>query len=99
MPVYIVASIRITDRTEYDKYQAGFMDIFAKYRGELLGVSDSPTVLEGEWPFTRAVLLRFPDEAEARRWYSSPEYRKLSEHRWNASTGTVIAFEGFPTSA
>ena len=99
MPVYIVASIRITDRTEYDKYQAGFMDIFAKYRGELLGVSDAPQVIEGEWPFTRAVLLRFPDEVEARRWYESPEYQKLSQHRWNGSTGTVIGFEGFPTGS
>ena len=99
MPVYIVASIRITDSTEYDKYQAGFMDIFAKYRGELLGVSDAPQVIEGEWPFTRAVLLRFPDDAEARRWYESPEYQKLSQHRWNGSTGTVIGFEGFPTSS
>lgn len=101
MPVYIVASIRITDPTEYAKYQAGFMDIFTKYRGELLGVSDAPNVevIEGDWPFTRAVLLRFPDEAEARRWYQSPEYRELSKHRWSASTGTVIAFEGFPASA
>lgn len=101
MPVYIVASIRITDRTEYEKYQAGFMDIFVKYSGELLAVSDAPNVdvIEGEWPFTRAVLLRFPDEAEARRWYQSPEYRALSKHRWNASTGTVIAFEGFPTTS
>jgi uncharacterized protein (DUF1330 family) len=29
MPVYIVANIRITDRTEYDQYQAGFLEIFA----------------------------------------------------------------------
>ncbi|MBM4247501.1 MAG: DUF1330 domain-containing protein [Deltaproteobacteria bacterium] len=99
MPAHIVASIRITDRTEYDKYQAGFMDIFAKYRGELLGVSGAPQVIEGAWPFTRAVLLRFPDDAEARRWYESPEYQKLSQHRWNGSTGTVIGFEGFPTTA
>jgi uncharacterized protein (DUF1330 family) len=99
MPVYIVANIRITDRTEYEKYQAGFMDIFTRYRGELLAVSDAPAVnvIEGDWPYTRAVVLRFPDEAEARRWYESPEYRKLSEHRWAASTGTVIAFEGFAT--
>lgn len=99
MPVYIVANIRITDRTEYDQYQAGFMEIFAKYRGELLAVSDAPEVIEGEWPFTRAVLLRFPDQAEARRWYESPEYQKLSRHRWNGSTGTVIGFEGFPTGS
>jgi uncharacterized protein (DUF1330 family) len=99
MPVYIVASIKITDREEYGKYQAGFLDIFARYRGELLAVSDEPQVIEGEWPFTRAVLIRFPDEAEARRWYESPEYQALSQHRWRASTGTVITFEGFPTAA
>jgi uncharacterized protein (DUF1330 family) len=96
MSVYIVATIKITDPEEYGRYQAGFMDIFVKYRGELLAVSDAPQVIEGEWPFTRAVLLRFPDDAEARRWYESPEYRELSKHRWAASTGTVIAFEGLP---
>ena len=98
MSVYIVASIAVRDWEEYGKYQAGFLDIFTKYRGELLAVSDEPQVIEGKWPFTRAVLLRFPDEAEARRWYDSPEYRALSEHRWRASTGVVIAFEGLPTS-
>lgn len=97
MPVYIVASIRITDVEEYGRYQAGFLDIFARYKGELLAVSDEPQVIEGEWPYTRAVLLRFPDEEEARRWYQSPEYQQLSKHRWRASTGTVIAFQGFPT--
>lgn len=97
MPVYIVASIAIGDPAEYQIYQDGFLEIFARYKGELLGVSDEPQVIEGEWPFTRAVLLRFPDEAEARRWYQSPEYQELSKHRWKASTGTVIAFEGFPS--
>ena len=61
MPVYIVASIAIEDREEYRKYQDGFLEIFSRYKGELLAVSDSPRVIEGEWPFTRAVILRFPD--------------------------------------
>jgi uncharacterized protein (DUF1330 family) len=94
MSVYIVASIAVKDWDEYGKYQDGFLDIFANYNGELLAVSDEPRVMEGEWPFTRAVIIRFPDEAEARRWYASPEYQALSEHRWRGSTGTVIAFEG-----
>jgi uncharacterized protein (DUF1330 family) len=92
--VYIVASIAVKDWDEYGKYQDGFLDIFAKYKGELLAVSDEPRVMEGEWPFTRAVIIRFPDEAEARRWYASPEYQALSEYRWRGSTGTVIALEG-----
>src|SRR5262249_15612240 len=34
MSVYIVASIKVEDWTEYGKYQAGFLDVFAKYKGE-----------------------------------------------------------------
>ena len=95
MPLYIVANIAIADQQEYAIYQDGFLEIFARYQGELLAVSDAPQVIEGEWPYTRAVVLRFPDEEEARRWYESPEYQALSQHRWRASTGCVISFTGF----
>ena len=52
-------------------------------------------ITNSEWPYTRAVLIRFPDEVEARRWYDSPEYQALAQHRWRASSGTVIGFDGF----
>ena len=94
MSVYIVASIKVEDWNEYGKYQAGFLDIFAKYKGELLAVSDTPRVIEGEWPYTRAVVIRFPNEDEARRWYESPEYQAITKHRHRGSKGTVVIFEG-----
>ncbi|MBM4265893.1 MAG: DUF1330 domain-containing protein [Deltaproteobacteria bacterium] len=96
MSVYIVASIAVEDWEEYAKYQAGFLDVFARYNGELLAVSDEPRVIEGEWPFTRAVVLRFPSEEDARLWYESPEYQAIAQHRWRASKGTVIGFEALP---
>lgn len=89
-----MASIAIEDRELYSKYEAGFGEIFAKYRGEIVAVSDEPRVVEGEWPYTRAVLIRFPDDDEARRWYESPEYQALAEHRWSASQGSIIAVQG-----
>ena len=94
MPVYIIGSIAIRDWDEYTKYQDGFAEIFSRYEGELLAVSDQPEVIEGEWPFTRAVVLRFPDAAEARRWYDSPEYQDLARHRWRASEASIVAVEG-----
>lgn len=94
MSVYIVASIAVQDWEEYGRYQAGFLDIFAKYRGELLAVSDEPRVIEGDWPYTRAVIIRFPDADEARRWYESPEYQAIAQHRWRGSKGTVIIMNG-----
>ena len=94
MPVYIVAEISITDRAEYARYEAGFLAIWQKYRGELLAVDEQPTVLEGEWGHTRTVLLRFPDAAEAERWYRSPEYQALAQHRWRASRANVALLSG-----
>lgn len=94
MPVYLIAQIEISDRQEYDVYQAGFMDIFARYQGELLAVDERTRTLEGEWPYTRTVVLRFPDQAELDRWYQSSEYQALARHRFAASKGNVVAVQG-----
>ena len=94
MPVYVVAQITITDRTRYDAYQAGFPEVFAKYRGELLAVDESPRVVEGEWPCTRTVLIRFPDEDEVTRWYTSPEYQAIAQHRFAASQTNAVLVTG-----
>ncbi len=93
MAVYIIAQICIHDRAEYEQYQAGFLDIFARYPGELLVVAENPVVVEGEWPYTRTVLLRFPSAEDARRWYESPEYQALAQHRFRASRANVIIAE------
>ncbi len=79
----------------YDRYLDGFDAVFERYEGEVLLVDDAPTVLEGEWPYTRLVLIRFPDEAALRRWYDSPEYQRLAQIRHQAADGfIVIAHEG-----
>jgi len=58
MSAYIIGLIEIHDRDEYNKYQAGFREIFSKYGGEILVVEETPTLLEGEWPHTRTVVIR-----------------------------------------
>lgn len=95
MPYYMIATIDIHDREEYGKYEAGFLDVFSRYAGELVAVSDAPDPVEGEWPHTRAVLLRFPDVEEARRWHQSTDYQNLAQHRYRASTSTIIGLQGF----
>lgn len=95
MSIYLIAQIEIHDRDEYNQYEAGFLEIFSKYKGELLVVEESPTVLEGEWPYTRTVLIRFPDEKEAMRWYKSDEYQMLAQHRFKSSRANLILAKGF----
>ncbi len=66
MSVYLVAQINIHDRDRYAQYEAGFMDVFAQYGGEILAIDEAPAVLEGQWSCTRTVLIRFADDAAAR---------------------------------
>ena len=94
MSVYVIAQIAIHDRAEYEQYQAGFLDVFAEFAGELLVVSETPVVVEGEWPYTRTVVLRFPSAEEAQRWYTSPGYQAILPHRLRASTGNAVLVEG-----
>ena len=97
MAVYLIGQLEIRDREEYGKYEAGFLEIFAKYEGEFLAVNEEPEILEGEWPYTRTVMIRFPSLEEARRWWSSSEYQSLAQHRRRASKGNIVLVAGLPS--
>ncbi len=93
MSVYAVALINIHDRAGYGTYEQGFMEIFARHRGKLLAVDEAPTVLEGDWPWTRTVLLEFPDQAALQAWYESDDYQALARHRFAASEASVAVLK------
>jgi uncharacterized protein (DUF1330 family) len=93
--VYIINNMTIHDRAEYATYLRGFMEVFRKYRGEILVAADAPAPVEGEWPYDRTVVLRFPSLDEARRWSESPEYRAIAKHRTNGTKSNVVFLEEF----
>ena len=98
MHVYMVGIIKINDHSGYRKYEEGFMEIFSKYKGEVLAVDENPDVFEGTWPYTRTVLLRFPDRDEALRWYNSPPYQKLAKYRHQSSETIAFLMKGAKTN-
>jgi uncharacterized protein (DUF1330 family) len=52
------------------------------------------TVLEGEWPHPRLVIIEFPSRADAESWYRSAEYQNVMFLRLKSSVGNVIIVEG-----
>ena len=94
MPVYLIAQLNIHDRAKYAEYGAGFMEIFSRYEGRLLSVHESPEPLEGEWNYTRTVLLEFPSEAKAKAWYHSEDYQRLAQHRFASSNANLVLIKG-----
>ncbi|MFP6654909.1 MAG: DUF1330 domain-containing protein [Myxococcota bacterium] len=94
MSVYGICTIQITDRDEFDRYQHGFMKIFEQFEGELLVVDEAPIVKEGEWPYSRTVVARFPNREALNLWYHSDAYQALVQHRFKAATGNFVVVAG-----
>ncbi len=94
MSVYVIAQIDIEDPDEYRSYEAGFVELLARYRGEILVAEDHPRVLEGEWSCTRTAVVRFRGEREARLFFESPENRELDRIRLRSSKNNMILARG-----
>jgi uncharacterized protein (DUF1330 family) len=94
MSVYVIAQVTIHDREEYKRYQAQTGGLIARFGGEVLVAEESAVVLEGSWPATRTLIVRFGDEQHARQWYESPEYRDAVQRRHRAAESTLVLVKG-----
>ena len=94
MSVYFMASILITNEQEYQVYLDRSEEIFARYKGSYLAVDNSPEVLEGEWKYSRAVLIHFDSQEDFDSWYRSDEYQEILKYRLAASECDTILIQG-----
>ena len=94
MSAYLVALLKINDRKGYDEYRAGVHDTIDEHKGEIIVSNESFEVIEGEWPYTKTVVIRFPSMEAAKRWYESPEYQEVVQHRFRAVETNLIFIEG-----
>ena len=90
MSCYFIAQLLIEDEDEYKKYLDGFDVVFEKYEGEVIAVEESPIILEGDWDYSRLIIIRFSNEGEAKRWYKSRQYQTILQHRLKAANGPVL---------
>jgi uncharacterized protein (DUF1330 family) len=98
MSVYIVAHVRIHDRTRYDRYAAGFLPTLKPYGGRLLASDDAPETLEGGFSHGKLNIIAFPDAESARAWSAGPEYQAIVADRLEASEAIVLMARGFGRS-
>lgn len=83
----------IDDPETYREYEAGFdPDEFAAMGGELLIKSESPQVMEGDWPIQRVVLVRFPSQEQLDAWYDGPSYASVRGLRHKSARQRMASF-------
>ena len=52
------------------------------------------TLMEGETPGERQIVIRFADRAAAEAWYNSVDYQSILPIRQSSSTATLIIVDG-----
>jgi uncharacterized protein (DUF1330 family) len=52
------------------------------------------TVLEGDWPHQRTVIIEFPSRAAAEGWYASAAYQAVIGLRQGSSTCSLVIVDG-----
>jgi uncharacterized protein (DUF1330 family) len=97
MSYYFIAQIRINDETEYQKYIDKSGEVFSKYKGRYLAVDKEPVRLEGNWDYTRTVLITFDNREDFDAWYRSDDYQKILQYRLKAANCDTILIEGLPS--
>ena len=94
MSYYFVSYININDDEEYQRYVNEVDEISAKFNGKYLALDDNPKILEGNWGYSRTVIIKFNTETEFNDWYYSEEYQRILKFRLNASKCDTILIKG-----
>lgn len=94
MAAYVIANIEVIDPAGYEEYRRLAGPSVAAFGGEFLVRGGAVTTKEGESPWHRVVVTRFPDMATAQAWYDSPDYRHARGIRERTSRGELILVEG-----
>jgi uncharacterized protein (DUF1330 family) len=94
MSYYFIAQIRIKDLKEYENYIDKAGDIFKKYKGKYLSVDNNPQILEGNWDYTRTILIEFKSVTDFNEWYNSVDYQEILKYRLEAADCDTILVKG-----
>jgi uncharacterized protein (DUF1330 family) len=94
MSAYLIADFEVTDPAAMEPYRAAVTATIAQYGGRYLTRGGATELIEGGPEPKRIVILEFADAVTVKRWYHSPEYRKILPIRLANSTGRVFIVEG-----
>jgi uncharacterized protein (DUF1330 family) len=94
MKAYVVAAETVTDEAMFDAYRKEVAGTLVPFGGQFIARGGNFTVLEGEWPHSRFVVIEFPTRVAAEGWYRSADYQRVISLRHNSSIGNLIIVDG-----
>ncbi len=93
MASYIVGVVSKHNLERYQDYAMAGFRLIDGVQVEV-GLTDQPEVLEGNFPGTSIIIMKFADNDAARKWYDSEGYQEVIPIRQaSADTHFVITFQ------
>ena len=94
MAAYIIATIEVTDPEQFEVYRGQVPATIEKHGGKYLARGGEVTVVEGDQPERRTVVLEFADLDAAKGWYYSDDYAGPKALRIQSTISNVMIVDG-----
>ncbi|MEI5997919.1 DUF1330 domain-containing protein [Paraburkholderia bengalensis] len=91
---YVVVDVEITDPEVYEQYRDIAYPVIEKFGGKYLVRGGVAEVREGDWTFSRLIIVEFGTMALAREWYESPEYQPAIDVIKRSTKRKLVIVEG-----
>lgn len=90
MKAYVIATETVTDEAAFAEYRKHVMATLEPYGATFVVRGGRLTVVEGEWPHPRLVVIEFASRAAAEEWYRSPAYQKVLPLRLKSTVSNLV---------
>ena len=94
MSGYFIIQINVTNAENYKEYIEKVTPIVEKFGGKYIVRGGQSENVEGNWPFQRTVVLKFPTYDMVKKWHNSDEYKPIKKIREDNSECNAIIIEG-----
>ena len=96
MPAYLIATETVHDEATFARYREQVVGTLTPFGGKFIARGGNLTILEGEWPHARLVIIEFPSRRAVEDWYRSEAYKKVIDLRLKSTSGNLVITDGLP---
>ncbi|MBD1170886.1 DUF1330 domain-containing protein [Pelagibacterales bacterium SAG-MED02] len=91
---FVIFNIDVTNPEDYNEYITKVKPIVEKFGGEYVVRGGTNQVVEGNWQYSRTIVLKFPSYEKALEWYNSEEYQPIKQIRLDNAISNGIIIQG-----
>lgn len=94
MTAFLIAVETVHDEDMFAEYRKQVIGTLGPFGGQFIARGGELTVLEGEWPHRRTVIIAFPTRVDVEAWYNSADYQRIIGLRRNSTSGSLVILDG-----